>query len=216
MANQQLSQACLSEGFSIARKVMADAVTFYLANGGPAVARAHVESLANELKFYDDCTDAYREALAMISRAERQEQQRAEERNQQQLMMTLMGVMQSGKNDSPSAPAKDDKEAAPILPPKLSTDKALLIWQRLQQAGLIDEHYQPVGLSRAKMAVIADEVMTLLADENEKLMGISDRWKHFETLWKKKNLRTDHYRNINEGKLTDFKKEIQSLLADIQ
>ena len=133
MPSQPISRTAPSEGPSTARQAMADAIAAYLYKDGPAVARAHVESLANELKFYDDCTDAYREALAMISLAERQEQQRAEERNQQQqqhLMMTLMGVMQSGKKGSPSASAKGEKGPA-MLPPKLSTDKALLIWQRL-------------------------------------------------------------------------------------
>ena len=212
MANQQLSQACLSEGFSIARKVMADAVTFYLANGGPAVARAHVESLANELKFYDDCTDAYREALAMISLAERQEQQRAEERNQQQqqhLMMTLMGVMQSGKKGSPSAPAKGERPKGPaMLPPKLSTDKALLIWQRLQQAGLIDEHYQPVGLSRTDAALLADEMAMLL--------HISDKWKTFESLWHRKYMRADYNEALYLKKTPEFRKKLKILFADIQ
>ena len=70
MANPQLSHMP-SGDFSIARKVMDDAVAFHLANGGPTVARQHVEQLANELKFYSDINEAYLDAMARIAEAER-------------------------------------------------------------------------------------------------------------------------------------------------
>ena len=40
MANQPLSRALPTEEFSVARKVMGDAVAFHLANGGPTVQAA--------------------------------------------------------------------------------------------------------------------------------------------------------------------------------
>lgn len=212
MTNQQLPRASPQEGFSIARKVMADAVAFYLANGGPSVAREHVERLANELKFYPDSRDAYLDALALIAQAEKEEQLRAEERVQQQqrdLVLTVMGVIKSGSAQKDPGPLCDG------LPPKLSTDKAMLIWQRLQQAGYIDDHYQPVNLSRTLSAVLADEMMLLLANENDKLMGIDDKWRPFELLWNRKNMRADHYRSLNQKKADRFRTEIQALLADI-
>ena len=212
MTNQQLPRASPQEGFSIARKVMADAVAFYLANGGPSVAREHVERLANELKFYADSNDAYLNALALIAQAEKEEQQRAEDRAQQQqrdLMLTMMGVIKSG------SPHKDSVPSYNGLPPKLSTPKAMLVWQRLQQSGYIDDHYQPVNLSRTLSAVLADEMMMLLATENDKLMGIDDKWRPFELLWNRNNMRADHYRSLNQQKADRFRTEIQTLLADI-
>ncbi len=212
MTNQQLPRASPQEGFSIARKVMADAVAFYLANGGPSVAREHVERLANELKFYADSNDAYLNALALIAQAEKEEQQRAEDRAQQQqrdLMLTMMGVIKSG------SPHKDSVPSYNGLPPKLSTPKAMLVWQRLQQSGYIDDHYQPVNLSRTLSAVLADEMMMLLSNENDKLMGIDDKWRPFELLWNRNNMRADHYRSLNQQKADRFRTEIQTLLADI-
>ena len=73
MANQEIILASPNEGFSIARQAMDDAVDFYLKNGGPAVARTYIESLANSLKFYDDCAEAYRHAMERIKLAEEAE-----------------------------------------------------------------------------------------------------------------------------------------------
>ena len=91
----------------------------------------------------------------------------------------------------------------------------MLVWQRLQQSGYIDDHYQPVNLSRTLSAVLADEMMMLLATENDKLMGIDDKWRPFELLWNRKNMRADHYRSLNQKKADCFRTEIQALLADI-
>ena len=60
MTNELLSQISPSEGFSVVRKAMEDAIAFYLPMGGPALARQHVELLANSMSFYPDCTEAYR------------------------------------------------------------------------------------------------------------------------------------------------------------
>ena len=76
MPSKHPSRISPPEGFSIARQVMKDAVTFYLENGGPAVAREHVENLAKELIIYDDCTEAYREAMTKINMAEKAERQK--------------------------------------------------------------------------------------------------------------------------------------------
>ena len=85
MSSQHFSRVSPSEGLSITRQVMNDAVTFYLEHGGPAEARAHIEKLANELKIYDDCAEAYREALERIRVAEEAERQQAEASRQQEL-----------------------------------------------------------------------------------------------------------------------------------
>ncbi len=204
MTNQQLSPVIPSEGLSIARKVMEDAVAFYLVNGGPAVAREHIERLANELKFYDDSTEAYRDVMAMISQAEKAEQQRADERNQQQqrdLFLTMMGVIK------PKNTGENTGEPTPLFP-KLSTDKAMLMWQRLRQAGYIDEHYQPVNLSRTQLALLANEMSNRL--------GIYDKWKTFERLWNKKNLRNELNKALDQHKSLSFISLMKNIFADIQ
>ena len=213
MASQQLSRGCPSEGLSIVRRIMDDAIVFYLANGGPSVARAHIESLANELKFYDDSTKAYQEAMAKIAAAEKLEQQQAEERSQQQqrnLVWTLVGAIKAETNDpAASAPqGRADSEGPPPLFKKLSTPMAMQMWQRLQQAGYIDDDYQPIGLSRTELAILAYDM--------SKRLGIRDKWKTFEKLWDKKNLRNDYNEAMNQRKSLEFREKLKLLFADIQ
>lgn len=211
MVNEVLSQIGPSEGFSVVRQAMEDAIAFFLPIGGPALARQHVESLASSMSFYPDCTEAYRDAMAKISQIEKAEQQRQEERRQQQqqeLIIQLIGAVKPHKGSDPLCEFG-------VLPAKLSTDKAMLMWQRLQQAGLIDDHYQPVNLSRTLSAVLADEMLMQLADENEKLLGIDDKWRPYEILWGRKNMKADHYRSLNQNKACKFRDKIHKLLTAI-
>ena len=211
MVNEMLSQIGPSEGSSVARQAMEDAIAFYLPIGGPALARQHVESLASSMSFYPDCTEAYRDAMAKISQIEKAEQQRQEEhrlQQQQELIIQLIGAVKPHKGSDPSCEFG-------VLPAKLSTGKAMLMWQRLQQAGLIDDHYQPVNLSRTLSAVLADEMLMQLADENEKLLGIDDKWRPYEILWGRKNMKADHYRSLNQNKACKFRDKIHKLLTAI-
>ena len=188
MANQ-LPQATTSEVFSVARKVMDDAVAFYLANGGPAAARQHIEELAGSLKFYP-----YRQFCENYA-----------QQDQRNLLMKMMSTLNS--EQQPAQPRR--KEPAPgVLPKPLSTDKAMRIWQRLQQAGYIDDRYQPVGLSRTETAVLANKIARMLR--------VTNKWKTFETLWGKTCLRADYNRAMDVKKTRVFLKKISTLLADIQ
>ena len=112
MPSQPFSRASPSEGCTIARQVMADAVAFYLEHGGPAVAREHVEKLANELKFYDDCSEAYREAIEQIvvyEKAERQEAEARQRQQMQELMQSVMGVIQTGQPETDLSPTVEER-----------------------------------------------------------------------------------------------------------
>ena len=185
MANQPLSRALPTEEFSVARKVMGDAVAFHLANGGPTVARQHVEQLANELKIYSDINEAYLDAMARIAEAERTGRQ-------------------------PSRRAQTG-----VLPPTLASGRAMFMWRILQQEGLIDGDYQPVGLSRTMSAVLANEMIIRLSTETERLMGIDDKWKPFEQLWDRNNMKADYNHAMNLAKTRHFLDRLNRLLAGI-
>ena len=135
MAQQQQTRASPAPvGFSIAHRVMDDAVEFYLVNGGPAVARPHIENLAKELIIYDDCAEAYRQALAKISAAELAEQLKAEKNSQQQQrnwLMAMMGIA-SQTTAAPAAPT----ERAPLQAKDLSEEHIRRSLERL-----MDEMY---------------------------------------------------------------------------
>ena len=206
MANLLLPRASPPEGFSIAYKAMDDAAEHYLAHGGPAIARIELANLANGLKFYNDYMEAYQAALKKVARAEEMEHQRR--------LRELADFMRAEQMAAQSANKRDQQETG-VLPPKLATEKAMLMWQRLQEVGYIDDCYKPVGLSRAMLTVIADEMMARIGDENENLLGFSEKWTHFEILWGKKNLRADHYHALGKGKASDFRGKIQLLFADI-
>lgn len=196
MANQPLSRALPTEEFSVARKVMGDAVAFHLANGGPTVARQHVEQLANELKIYSDINEAYLDAMARIAEAER-----------------------TGRQPSRRAQTGPNGKAQPapkgVLPPKLANGRAMFMWRILQQEGLIDGDYQPVGLSRTMSAVLANEIIIRLSTETERLMGIDDKWKPFEQLWDRNNMKADYNHAMNLAKTRHFLDRLNRLLAGI-
>ena len=196
MANQPLSRALPTEEFSVARKVMDDAVAFHLANGGPTVARQHVEQLANELKIDSDINEAYLDAMARIAEAER-----------------------TGRRPSRRAQTGPNGKAQPapkgVLPPKLASGRAMFMLRILQQEGLIDDDYQPVGLSRTMSAVLAHEMIIRLSTETERLMGIDDKWKPFEQLWDRNNMKADYNHAMNLAKTRPFLDRLNRLLAGI-
>ena len=221
MPNPHFSRVSPSEGSSIARQVMDDAVEFYLAHGGPAVARVHIEKLADDLKFYEDCTEAYREALERIRLAEEAERQQAEAYHQQELHKFLEMMRNSivpGQNNQQPSRNKSGLNVAEtdeiVLSPKLSSPKAMRMWQRLQQEGIINEHYQPVGLSRTEVALLAEEMTIQLADENENLLDIKE-WKPYEILWHRNTMKADHQRARIQEKTPEFRDRLRKLFVDI-
>ena len=215
MVNQELIQASPSEGYNIVHKVLDDAIALYVPNGGSAVARMHVDILANELLKLYNAKDAYQKALDKLHQIEMAEQQQAYERNLQQqrdLVMTLMDAMKPESQAKQPASTKNKEPEA--LPPKLSTPRAMLMWQCLQKAGYIDEYYQPIGLSRTDVALLAEEMTIRLADENDNLLDIKE-WKPYETLWHRSNMKADHQHALNQNKTSEFRKKLQELFKDI-
>jgi len=216
MASQQLSRASPAEGFSIARKVMGDVADYYLANGGPDAARAHVEKVANELKIYPDSHEAYLDTMAMIAETEQAERLKAEEllqQKQQDLIKSMMGVIKSDKTAKQSSADKHPQQNPHdvVLPPKLSSEKAMRLWRKLQEAGFIDEYYQPIGLTRTDVVLLAEEMNIRLGDENDNLLDIKE-WKSYETLWHRKNMKADLQRALKQDKTPEFRDKIKRIL----
>ena len=89
------------------------------------------------------------------------------------------------------------------LPEALSTEEAMALWKKVQKAGYVDANYQPL-ISRTQSA--------LLADAMAERLGIREKWKVFETLWKRKNMYRDYYEALNQKKSLEFQDEIKMLL----
>ena len=95
-----------------------------------------------------------------------------------------------------------DKQFIGELPEVLATDEAMILWQKAQQAGYVDDHYQPL-LSRTQSA--------LLADAMAQRLGIKEKWKVFEGLWNRKNMYRDYYKALNLQQSLAFQDEIKRL-----
>ena len=88
------------------------------------------------------------------------------------------------------------------LPEALATPQAMLLWQKAQQAGYVDEYYQPL-LSRTQAA--------LLAHYMAKKLEIKDKWKTFEVLWNRRNMYRDYYDAMNQDQTYLFLDKLKEL-----
>ena len=104
----------------------------------------------------------------------------------------------------PSPPYVGREKAPGNLPEVLATDEALTLWKKAQAAGWMDANYQPL-ISRTQAA--------LLADAMAERLGIREKWKTFETLWKRKNMYRDYYQAQDQRKTLFFQDEIKKVLA---
>ena len=113
-----------------------------------------------------------------------------------------------GKNPSPKGEGnfkergvdtvKDERN----LPEVLATNEAMMLWKKVQDAGYVDDYYQPL-ISRTQAA--------LLADAMAERLGIKEKWKVFETLWYRKYMRSDYNLALTQQQSLDFQDELKSM-----
>jgi len=105
--------------------------------------------------------------------------------------------------DASSKLIKDNKETPPPdLPPSLSTDKAMVLWKKAQDAGYVDDNYQPL-ISRTQSAVLASTIANILS--------IKPKWKQFESLWNRKDMYHDYYQALNQKQSLEFQDTLKKL-----
>ena len=104
----------------------------------------------------------------------------------------------------PSPPCVGREKEAGKLPEVIATDEAMALWKKAQAAGWVDANYQPL-ISRTQSALLADAIA-------EKL-GIGQKWKTFETLWNRKNMRSDYNLALRQQQSLDFLTELKALFA---
>ena len=103
--------------------------------------------------------------------------------------------------DKPDVPTKD-RLTSTELPEPLATPEAMALWQKAQQAGYVNEHFQPL-LSRTQAAMLAYEMT--------KLLGIRHKWRIFEAFWNRKNMRGDYNDALNQRQTLAFQDSIKAL-----
>ena len=77
----------------------------------------------------------------------------------------------------------------------------MTLWQKAQRAGYVDDDYQPT-ISRTQSA--------LLADAMAERLGIREKWKVFETLWNRKNMRGDYNDALNQRQSLEFREKLKN------
>ena len=103
-----------------------------------------------------------------------------------------------------TTPAKPVKDTPTSLPPKLSTEAAMALWRKAQAAGYVDKNYQPL-ISRTQAA--------LLADAMAERLGIKEKWKVFEALWRRRNMYRDYYDAMNQDQTYMFLDKLKELFG---
>ncbi len=78
------------------------------------------------------------------------------------------------------------------------------LWQKLKDAGLVDENGQPT-VSRPEAALMAD----ILAER----LGITNKWKQFGQLWHRNNMRNDYNTALNQRKSLEFQDRVKNILG---
>lgn len=78
------------------------------------------------------------------------------------------------------------------------------LWQKLKDAGLVDENGQPT-VSRPEAALMAD----MLAER----LGITNKWKQFGQLWHRNNMRNDYNTALNQRKSLEFQERMRNILG---
>jgi hypothetical protein len=99
-------------------------------------------------------------------------------------------------------PEKKEGTNKPELSPELSTPEAMTLWRKAQQAGYVDEDYQPL-ISRTQSAILAFEMARRLA--------IKEKWKVFETLWNRRNMYRDYYDGMSQDQTYLFLDKLKEL-----
>ena len=105
---------------------------------------------------------------------------------------------------TPSPTGEGEHPRGGELPEVLATDEAMVLWRKAQQAGYVDEHYQPL-LSRTQSA--------LLADAMAQRLGIKEKWKVFESLWQRKYMRSDYNLALSQQQSYEFQDELKRLFG---
>lgn len=110
----------------------------------------------------------------------------------------------SNREPLPRGKGVDSAETSKSMPDVLATDKAMVMWKKAQEAGYVDENFQPL-ISRTQAA--------LLADAMAERLGIKEKWKVFEGFWNRKYMRSDYNLALTQQQSYDFMDEIKQVLG---
>ena len=101
---------------------------------------------------------------------------------------------------APPMPSEDEQSEGEI--PQVLAESEL--WQKVRESGLVDERNQPIG-PRTEAALLADMIARRL--------GIENKWKMFEQLWHRNNMRGDYNRALEQKKSLAVQERLKNILG---
>jgi len=102
----------------------------------------------------------------------------------------------------PSPKGEGSCKEGTAVPEVLGTEAAMVLWQKAQEAGYVDDGYQP-AISRTQSAILADEMAMRL--------NIKDKWKAFEALWNRRNMYRDYHDALDQRQSLQFRDTLKAL-----
>ena len=116
----------------------------------------------------------------------------------------VKAFMADDAQDAEEVPA-DKLDEVLELPEVLCSSDAKALHTILQQADMVDAHWQPVALSNAEKGTLAEYI----ADK----LSIKSKWKLFGALWKvdAETLRTAKARGLEQDKTWEFRNKLDKL-----
>ena len=103
--------------------------------------------------------------------------------------------------------AAEEADVTSELPEVLCTPQAEALLAKLCDAGVLDAHWQPVGLTNTERGLLAK----ILSDE----LGIDTPWKVFGDCWQVNSgtLRTAYNQALNQRKSLNFQDRLKAVMA---
>ena len=86
--------------------------------------------------------------------------------------------------------------------PKVLAESEL--WKQVMEAGLVNEQGQPT-VSRSEAALLADMLASRL--------DIANKWKVFEKMWHRNNMRNDYNTALDQKKSLAFQEKLKKILG---
>lgn len=123
--------------------------------------------------------------------------------------LTDVNMLERKLRDLDSGMPREESASAHAAKVLLATDDARRVMTRLQEAGVLDNHLQPLGLSAAEQGLLAH----LLAVR----LGVNHVWKVFAGLWGRNpsTLRTAYNHGLDQRKSYGFLERMNEIVRSM-
>lgn len=118
-------------------------------------------------------------------------------------VLKALGIELEVKQKDNDNPNLNDNEGKIVVPEQLATPKAEALWEKAVEEGWVDERRRPL-LSRPLAAMLADRMAEVL--------GIKAKWKVFEAMWNRRNMRNDYNTALDQQQYDEYRKMFERII----